>query len=137
MAIVSAALASTASAGGGDLRTISHHTSSGTGNVSEATEVVIAKPVRVLFKIRVKPNVRVEGKYMHYCRSSEGDRDGTTERFTTRSTVFEMPVFFPKTKDCQFYAEVARDKPQSNVPVKLAIRVLAAQRPGAPFRPSA
>jgi hypothetical protein len=47
-----------------DLRTISHHSSLGSGNVSEATEVAIDKPERIFLKIRTKPNVRVEGKFI-------------------------------------------------------------------------
>jgi hypothetical protein len=117
-----------------DLQTISHHSSSGTGSVGEATEVGIDKPERVLLKIRTKPNVLMNGRWVQACHSSQGDKDHAHEKFESRSKTYEIPTFFEKTESCLFYAEAHRANEDSGERVKLSIRVLAAERPGAAYR---
>jgi hypothetical protein len=116
---------------GSDFNTISHHTDAGRGGiVGVATDVPIDKPTKVLLKIRVRPNVPVIGEYIMSCRSGEGDRENASDKFKTRSRQIELPIFYAKPKDCLLYAEAAR-KRSSRINVKLSMRVIAKQRPGA------
>jgi hypothetical protein len=124
----------TALAAQGGLNTISHHTDAGSGFVSVATEVGIDKPKRVFLKITVTPDLRVEAEYTNRCRSGEGEREVAHKRFKTRSRRIELPTFYSRPKDCLLFAAAKRDKPNSDVHVKLSMRVLADQRPGAAFR---
>jgi hypothetical protein len=129
-----AAISGSALASRGDLNTISHHTDAGSGFVSVATEVGIDKPKQLFLTIRVRPDVRVEVQWINRCRSGEGEREVAHKRFKTRSRRIELPIFYPRARDCLLYAEAVRDKPNSSVRVRLSMRVLADQRPAAAFR---
>ena len=110
LALAAVALAGAAPAHAEPSTLIAYADDTGTRNLGSGFDSGVGKPKRMVLKVKVDPNVRIELEYQVFCRGN-GEKDVINEERETRSRRIRLPLLVEKPRSCLVYAFGSFDGP--------------------------